>query len=131
MCSVTGSRAAASDASQCLIAFAPQEISCYLRPCILGSIGMNGSPLRYKKSARQVSCKINDEVAILDLDRAIYFGLQGVGVHIWDWLEQPRSVQDLCASVMAEFEVSEVACQADVVQIVGSLEAEGLIEASR
>jgi hypothetical protein len=91
---------------------------------------MNGSSRLYKKSARQVSCKINDEVAILDLDRAIYFGLQGVGVHIWDSLEQPCSVADLCASVMAEFEVSEAACQADVAQIIGSLEAEGLIEAT-
>ncbi len=61
---------------------------------------MNGSSTLYKKSTRQVSCKINDEVAILDLERAIYFGLQGVGVHIWDSLEQPRSVDDLCASVM-------------------------------
>ncbi len=61
---------------------------------------MNGSPVIYKKTARQVSCRINDEVAILDLDRAIYFGLQGVGVHIWDALEQPRSVADLCSSVM-------------------------------
>lgn len=92
---------------------------------------MNGSSLLYKKSARQVSCRINDEVAILDLDRALYFGLQGVGVHIWDSLEQPRSVDDLCTSVMAEFEVSEATCQADVLQILGSLEAEGLIEAAR
>jgi len=101
------------------------------RPGLLGFNDMNGSSPRYKKSTRQVSCKINDEVAILDLERAIYFGLQGVGVHIWDSLEQPRSVADLCASVMAEFEVSEAACQADVVQILGSLEAEGLIEATR
>ena len=92
---------------------------------------MDGPSLLYKKSARQVSCRINDEVAILDLDRAIYFGLQGVGVHIWDSLEQPRSVGDLCASVMAEFEVSEATCRGDVVQILGSLEAEGLIEATR
>lgn len=97
---------------------------------MLGSNAMNESPLLYRKSARQVSCKINDEVAILNLDRAIYFGLQGVGVHIWDSLEQPRSVDDLCTSVMAEFEVSESACHADVVQILGSLEAEGLIEAA-
>jgi len=92
---------------------------------------MNGSSLLYKKSARQVSCRINDEVAILDLERALYFGLQGVGVHIWDSLEQPRSVDDLCASVMSEFEVSEATCQADIVQILGRLEAEGLIEATR
>eukprot|EP01036_Dinobryon_divergens_P012607 gene12607-16992_t len=75
---------------------------------------MNGSPGIYKKTARQVSCRINDEVAILDLDRAIYFGLQGVGVHIWDALEQPRSVADLCSSVMAEFDVSEAVFRADI-----------------
>ncbi len=91
---------------------------------------MNGSPGIYKKTARQVSCRINDEVAILDLDRAIYFGLQGVGVHIWDALEQPRSVADLCSSVMAEFDVSEAVCKADILKILGSLEAEGLVEAT-
>ncbi len=32
---------------------------------------------------------------------------------------------------MAEFEVSEAACQDDIVQILGSLEAEGLVEAIR
>ncbi len=92
---------------------------------------MNGSPATYRKSSRQVSCKINDEVAILDLERAIYFGLRGVGVHIWDSLEQPRSVADLCASVMAEFDVPEATCRVDIVQILGNLEAEGLVEAMR
>lgn len=92
--------------------------------------GMNGSPGIYKKTARQVSCRINDEVAILDLDRAIYFGLQGVGVHIWDALEKPRSVADLCSSVMAEFDVSEAVCRADILKILGNLEAEGLVEAT-
>lgn len=92
---------------------------------------MNGSPDIYKKTARQVSCKINDEVAILNLDRAIYFGLQGVGVHIWESLEEPRSVADLCALVMAEFDVSEEVCKTDILQILASLEAEGLVEANR
>ena len=86
------------------------------------------STVVFKRSTRQVSCKINDEVAILDLDRAIYFGLQGVGVHIWNSLEKPRSVADLCASIQAEFDVSEAACQADVVQILASLEEERLVE---
>ncbi len=86
------------------------------------------STVVFKRSTRQVSCKINDEVAILDLDRAIYFGLQGVGVHIWNSLEKPRSVADLCASIQAEFDVSEAACQADGVQILASLEEERLVE---
>lgn len=89
---------------------------------------MAKSPVVFKRSSQQVSCKINDEVAILDLDRALYFGLQGVGVHIWDSLEQPRSVADLCASIQAEFDVSEATCEADVVQILARLEEERLVE---
>ena len=55
-------------------------------------------------------------------------GLQGVGVHIWDSLEQPRSIADLCASIRAEFDVSEDDCRADVAQILASLQAEQLVE---
>ncbi len=83
----------------------------------------------FQRSTRQVSCKVNDEVAILDLDRALYFGLQGVGVHIWDLLEQPRSVADLCASIQAEFDVSEAECRADLLQVLTRLREERLIEA--
>ena len=89
---------------------------------------MNQDLVLFQRSTRQVSCKVNDEVAILDLDRALYFGLQGVGVHIWDSLEQPRSIADLCASIRAEFDVSEDDCRADVAQILASLQAEQLVE---
>ena len=89
---------------------------------------MVSTPATFKQSAGQVSCKINDEVAILNLDRAIYFGLQGVAVQIWDSLAEPRSVADICASITAEFEVSPAECEADVVEILRNLQDEGLIE---
>jgi Coenzyme PQQ synthesis protein D (PqqD) len=82
----------------------------------------------FKRSAQQVSCKIDDEVAILHLERAMYFGVQGVGVQIWEALEQPRSLADLCAIVTAEFDVSPGDCEADIVVFLASLEKEGLVE---
>lgn len=91
---------------------------------------MTENSTMFQRSTRQVSCKVNDEVAILDLDRALYFGLQGVGVHIWDALEQPRSVADLCASILAEFDVSEADCRADLLQVLARLQEERLIEAT-
>jgi hypothetical protein len=82
----------------------------------------------FKRSQQQVSCRINDEVAILNLDRALYFGLQGAGVHVWDALEQPKSFAELCASVVEEYDVSPEVCRADLVQILQSLQDEGLVE---
>ncbi len=83
----------------------------------------------FRKVAHQVSCRINDEVAILDLQRELYFGLQGAGVEIWDALEKPRSVSDLCDVLVAQFEVSLADCQADVMQILERLQHEGLVDA--
>ena len=35
-----------------------------------------------RKSPAQVSCVLNEEVAVLNVEKALYFGLQGVGAHI-------------------------------------------------
>ncbi len=84
-----------------------------------------------KKSARQVSCQINEEVAILDLERSLYFGLEGVGVEIWEALEQPRSVAELCDRIVESFDVNRNECEKDVLELLASLQKEGLIEITK
>jgi len=83
---------------------------------------------RLKQSDRQVSCNLNEEVAILNLDKAVYFGLEGVGAHIWQSLEQPRSVGEICQSITDEFEVASAECQADVLKFLTQLQEVGLVE---
>ena len=81
-----------------------------------------------KKSAQQVSCNLNDEVAILDLKGALYFGLNDVGAHIWQLLDEPRSVDRLCSAVVEQFDVEPEACQADVLRFLAGMQEAGLIE---
>ncbi|CAN5867990.1 hypothetical protein BH11PSE3_BH11PSE3_08130 [soil metagenome] len=81
-----------------------------------------------KKTAAQVSCVLNEEVAVLNVDRALYFGLQGVGAHIWDNLEEPRSVAQICEDVMANFEVSPELCRQDVTKFLDDMRDAGLVE---
>jgi len=81
-----------------------------------------------KKSAQQVSCNLDNEVAILDLQAACYFGLNEVGAFIWQLLDEPRSVQGICDSVVEEFSVDQATCQADVVRFLSSLQQAGLVE---
>ena len=81
-----------------------------------------------KKSAAQVACVLNEEVAVLNLDRAVYFGLQGVAAYIWDTLEEPRSVAQICDDVMTEFDVDAEICRNDVCRFVVDMREAGLIE---
>jgi hypothetical protein len=82
---------------------------------------------RVRKSDKQVSCHLNDEVALLNTDRALYFGLKGVGAHIWDRLDEPRTVAELCDDVVAHFDVEPETCRDDVTRFLASLQEAGLI----
>ena len=81
-----------------------------------------------KKSEHQVSCNLNDEVAILDLKSALYFGLNNVGAHIWQLLDEPRSVDQICGAVGEQFDVEPAACQADVLRFLAGMQEAGLID---
>jgi hypothetical protein len=81
-----------------------------------------------KRSGRQVACTLNGEVALLDLDRGLYFGLQGVGAHIWNALQEPLPVDEIISTVLSHFDVPSEICRADVLKFLESLEAAGMIE---
>ena len=84
-----------------------------------------------RKSPSQVSCVLNEEVAVLNVERALYFGLQGVGAHIWDFLETPHSVAEICDDVTANFDVEPEVCHRDVVKFLDGMLDAGLIEATQ
>jgi len=81
-----------------------------------------------QRSLRQVSCDLNGEAAILHLDRSIYFGLKGVGAHVWAALETPQSLADLNRSVCQAFDVERDRCGADLIKFVSTLQEAGLVE---
>ena len=68
-----------------------------------------------------------DDLVMLSVERGRYFSLSGVGLAVWELLEQPRTISDLCASLCAEFEVDELTCQADVMKFVTEMKDNGLI----
>ena len=82
----------------------------------------------FRKTARQVSCPINEEVAILDLERSLYFGLQGVAVQVWEALDQPASAAQLRDLIASRFDVTAAQCEADILDLLADLQAEGLVE---
>ncbi|MBF0611977.1 MAG: PqqD family protein [Magnetococcales bacterium] len=51
---------------------------------------------------------------MLDVQRGLYFGVGGVGSRIWEILQQPISIGEICQLICAEFEVDEDKCLADL-----------------
>jgi hypothetical protein len=89
---------------------------------------MFASSTIFRRSSRQVSCDLNGEAAILQLDQSVYFGLQGVGAQVWLALETPQSLAELNRLVCKEFDVDAARAEADLVKFLSELQAAGLVE---
>lgn len=81
-------------------------------------------------SNNQVSCDLAGEAAILNLADGVYYGLDQVGAFVWNMLGTPRTVEELRAGVMAEYEVEREECERDLIALLGDLHSKGLITVS-
>lgn len=79
-------------------------------------------------TSEQVSSDLAGESVILNLKTGMYFGLNEVGASIWNLLQQPRSVKDICTQILEEYEVESEQCERDVLTLLNELVESELIE---
>jgi hypothetical protein len=67
--------------------------------------------------ARQVA----DETVILDLESGNYYGLDHVGVRIWQLLGADNTLHQVCDAIIKEFDVQRADVERDLVALVQAL----------
>lgn len=75
-----------------------------------------------------ISCDLDGEVAILDMQSGTYYGLNAVGTRIWQLLQEPRMAYEVREALLEEYEVEPEACERDVFALLQTLADKGLIE---
>ncbi len=78
--------------------------------------------------AEQASVDLDDEAAILNLKTGVYFGLNEVGAWIWRHIQHPRTVAEVRAAILDEFDVAPERCEADLQALLRDLAQHQLIE---
>jgi trimethylamine:corrinoid methyltransferase-like protein len=76
----------------------------------------------------QVSSDLGGEVAILDLEKGTYYGLDEVGARIWKLVQEPTAVSEVQATVVQEYDVEPARAERDVLRLLQRLVDEGLVE---
>jgi len=71
---------------------------------------------------------LQDELVMLELKRGAYFGLDAIGTRIWHLLRERRSLAEVLAALVQEYEVREDQGAADLLDLVGELREHGLLE---
>ena len=75
-----------------------------------------------------VSADLAGERVMLHLGSGVYFGLDGVGMRIWDLIQEPRTVSDIQRTILEEFDVAPDRCRQETLAFLQDLAVHDLIQ---
>lgn len=84
--------------------------------------------VKYKRNTDNIHSKIDDEVVMVNVEQGNYYSLNRVGSSIWELLETPKSVEEICSELMNEYEINEYDCKKEVESFVEALLNKGVID---
>ena len=74
-----------------------------------------------------VSAEIGEETVMLSIEHGMYYGMDEIGSLIWELLEQPRQVSEICDSLLARFDVERETCENEVLAFLNRLNNQRLL----
>jgi coenzyme PQQ synthesis protein D (PqqD) len=77
---------------------------------------------------RSAACDLDGEMVILQLDSGVYFGLNGVGTSIWNYIQEQRSIEDVISQMMVEYKVARTICEREILTLLQNMAAHGLVD---
>jgi hypothetical protein len=72
--------------------------------------------------------EVDGEIVALHVEKGSCYGLNKVGSRIWQLIEAPTAIGEICATLVSEYKIDPVTCERQVLDLLEELRAEGLIE---
>jgi Coenzyme PQQ synthesis protein D (PqqD) len=67
------------------------------------------------------------ELVMLSIGASRYYGLNSVGARIWELLEMPMTVAQICARLCEEYKVEAPECETEVLKFANELVHNGIV----
>ncbi|MHB8467265.1 MAG: PqqD family protein [Acidimicrobiales bacterium] len=75
-----------------------------------------------------LTAPVDDEIVILNPERDNYGGLDAIGRSVWELIEHPRRVADLCECLSQEFDATPEQIACDLVPFLDEMADEGIVD---
>ncbi|MBF0545104.1 MAG: PqqD family protein [Candidatus Riflebacteria bacterium] len=82
---------------------------------------------RIQRVADLRTTPVDNEIVIMNMAKNNYVALDDIGRRIWELLENPCRIDEMCHQLSREFEVTPEQAAADVFPFLEELKSEGLI----
>jgi hypothetical protein len=83
--------------------------------------------MRIARSDGVIAAEVAGEVVILSVESGYFHQLNPMGSYIWNLLEHPMVLSELCLCLMDEFEIDSGTCRRDVTAFLQAMEANGIL----
>lgn len=80
-----------------------------------------------QRSGTPLATVVDGEIVMFDPDRGTYFSLGDVGSRIWELIDAPMSIVEICDVLENEYEIDREACEAQVVAFIAQMGEVGLV----
>ena len=79
-------------------------------------------------SKNTVSCEVEGEMVLLDLQSGTYFGLNAVGAEIWNQITRHKSFAEIQHHLLGQYRVTPEQCEEEVLSLMTKLTEKGLVK---
>lgn len=86
--------------------------------------------LTYVRRTDLRAVEMDGELVMMGAEQGEYYGLKDVAASLWHHLAEPRTLDDLCALVAKEYDVTADDCRADVETFLADLLDKKLVSAA-
>lgn len=83
---------------------------------------------KYIQNKDTISGKLHDERVMLDIEKGKYFSLNPVAARIWEILEEPLEIDELCNLLLKEYDVDLKQCKFETEEYIREMVKIGLIK---
>lgn len=81
-----------------------------------------------RKQGDWLAATVGDELVMMSPAAGLYLGLTSVGARIWELIETPAPLDEVCERLLQEYDVTPEACRAEVETFLKDLAKHGAVE---
>jgi hypothetical protein len=81
-----------------------------------------------QRKAGLIEAEVDGEMVALHVDNGTCYGFNGTATRIWAMIEQPKTLSALRDALVGEYDVDPQVCEAELLDLLKELEADGLVE---
>lgn len=72
--------------------------------------------------------RAGDDILMMSVEAGAYYGLEQVGVRIWELIAEPITVDQMCVRLIDEYDVGADVCEAETLAFLTHLAEQHIID---